>query len=310
LNQAIFLQPDLAQAHFNLGWLYREMGYFDLALSHLQTHRQLIQQAGPPSGLSAEQFREQDAQFEKELEPLVRAVADAEKKYAGEATGLRVVNRALLAAQWGLAGKARDMLLESDWAAFGRRGMALELELQLKTGRAKEVREWTDLGEDRADQKAALGTSYYWLRAQALAASGDYALAEEELAQLASHGRNPEGLPPRKAMARVIGEAILNQQPGPGPLASLLEQAFFRGPFQSDFTAIAQKLRQEADATVLRGLLALEEGDVDEADVAFRLSLELWKDETTAASGGGLDFGGRVIAQACLEWLEQAKRGQ
>jgi hypothetical protein len=40
----------------------------------------------------------------------------------------------------------------------------------------------------------------------------------------------------------------------------------------------------------LEGLLALEEGEVDEARRCFRLALALWKDKATAAAGAGLDF--------------------
>ena len=60
------------------------------------------------------------------------------------ATEMRVADRAALAMQKGLAGKARDLLLESDLAAFGPQGMELELELLLRTGRARDVRDWTD----------------------------------------------------------------------------------------------------------------------------------------------------------------------
>jgi hypothetical protein len=67
---------------------------------------------------------------------------------------------------------------------------------------------------------------------------------------------------------------------------------------------LAKSLRLGADVTVLRGLLALEEGAVDEAEIAFRQALTLWKDAATAASGGGLDFNAHAIARGCLELLE------
>jgi tetratricopeptide (TPR) repeat protein len=306
LNQAVALQPNLAQAHLYLGYLYQDMKYLDLALKHFQTYRQLIQKAGSPPGLSAEQFRAQDMQVENQVGPLAKAVADGEKKYAAKAGGLRVVDRALLAVDNKLPGKALNLLKESDISAFGHGGMRLELELLLRTGQAKEVRDWTS-----DEMKASLGAvTYYLMRAQAFAASGDYGRAEEELAQLASSARGQGRWGRREEMAGWIGKAVLDEQPGGGPLHRLLRQSVRRGLFRNPVPRLTQELQQEADATVLRGLIALEEGDVDEADVAFRLALDLWKDEATAASGGGLDFGGRVIAQACLEWLEQAKRGQ
>jgi hypothetical protein len=60
---------------------------------------------------------------------------------------------------------------------------------------------------------------------------------------------------------------------------------------------------------VLRGLLALEEGAVEEAEVAFQLAIDVWKDEPAAGSGAGLDFNGRAVAQACLGWLGQGEQG-
>jgi hypothetical protein len=56
-------------------------------------------------------------------------------------------------------------------------------------------------------------------------------------------------------------------------------------------------LRDEANANTFRGLLALERGDVDEAEVAFRLALDLWQ------GGAGLDFKARPLAEDGLRWL-------
>jgi hypothetical protein len=66
-------------------------------------------------------------------------------------------------------------------------------------------------------------------------------------------------------------------------------------------------LRWEADARVLGGLLALEQGDTDEADVSFRLALAVWADEAAAAAGAGLDFAARPLAQSYLRRLEDDK---
>src|SRR5207245_6760226 len=130
--------------------------------------------------------------------------------YAAAARGIRVLDRALLALQKGLAGRARDMLLESDIAAFGARGMFLELELLLRTGRAQEVREWTDPGQ--ADSLGA--ASYPWLRAQALASSGDYAAALEECNQMApslDQADKAPGLRFRELMAQLIGRVLMDE---------------------------------------------------------------------------------------------------
>jgi hypothetical protein len=300
LNQAVLLKPDLAPAHLNLTALYREMRYFDLALEHQREHLKLLRRAGPPPGFSDEEFQEQAEQAEQELDRQAEAVEELESKYAAEAPGLRVLDRAVLAAQLGLAKKARDLLLESDIAAFGRQGMGLELELLLRTGRARDVREWTG-----PEQKEALGPlTYHWLRTQALAAAGDYALAEEELSRLVSDGRRPDELRPRERMAALVAQAVLAELPGPNSPAHVVWRGLLRGDLRRRVAALAASLKEEANANVLRGLLFLEEGEVDEAEVAFRLALAFWKNEAMAASGGGLEFDGRIAAQGYLDWLE------
>jgi tetratricopeptide (TPR) repeat protein len=304
LNRAVDLQPDLAQAHLRLYELYRELGYRDLALHHLETYLKRTQEAGPPPGVTAERFRAQAAPFQTELSRLAKEVEDAENSYevASDKKGVR--DRALLASQKGLAGKARDALLDSDVTAFGSQGMELELRLQLRTGRANRVQEWTG-----PEQQAVLGsTAYHWLRAQALAASGDYARAEAECAQLGRSltpgepGKEP--VRPRAMMALLLGQELLDGHLAEGSVPSLLARTFARLEYGDRITTLARSLREEANATVLRGLLALEQGDTDEAEVAFRVALALWHDEAAAASGGGMEFNGRVIAQGCLEWLK------
>jgi len=285
LTQAVALDPSLAPAHRSLADLYREMRYFDLELNHLRAYRALDPAAGP--------------EHEERESRLAELVADLESKLAAESARVKVLDRAMLAAQLGLAGKALELLLESDLAAFGRQGMALELELLLRTGRARDAREWTG-----PDLRSALGAPYHWIRAQALAASGDYALAEEALTLVAVDTAAAEAMPARERMARLIGQAILAEQPGPESVPHRLSRALVRRTFRTHVAGLARDLRKEADATVLRGLLALEEGEVDLAEEAFRTALAFWEDGAAAASGRGLDFDTRLIAEACLDWLE------
>ena len=199
-----------------------------------------------------------------------------------------------MALELGLAGRARELLLESDVAAFGPRGMALELELLLRTGRASEVRDWTD-----PEQQEALGTSYHWLRAQALAASGDYALAEEECEELARTvapgGQDAaERRRIREALATRLGQAVLEGQPGGGVVPYLIRQALAWRGLNDRLVFFAQSEQREANATVLAGLLALEEGQVVQAKASFRRALE-----------GGPSFNGWPGAKSCLDWLEE-----
>jgi hypothetical protein len=292
LNQAATLKPDLAEAHLSLFELYRDLGFLDLALEHLRAHQKLSGRRGPN--------REQALSLEEELDKLAKSVAERETAYASEAPRLRVADRAKLAFDKRLAGKARDLLLASDVSAFGDEGVEIELELLLRTGRANKVRDWT-----RPEQKSALGaTTYHWLRVQALAASGDYTRAREECEQLASvrRGREPEQL--REMMAGLIGQEILDEQPVGASMLDLPARAFGRIKFLNRVAGLANGLKDDANAKVFQGLLALEEGDVEEARVAFTLALDLWKDEAAAATGAGLDFAARPIAEGYLYWLK------
>jgi hypothetical protein len=282
LNRALALDPELAQAHLSLAQLYEGMNYLDLALRHLRQYQAL-------AGGS-----------EKAVDRLAEEVAGREAAYDAEAGKLRVQDRALLAFEKGLAGKARDLLLDSDVSAFGPQGMVLELDLLLRTGRPQDVRAWAG-----PEQRAALRPMpYHWLRAQALAASGDYAPAEEECERLAEAGRGGgTGAQLREMMALLTAEAVLGEQPPAAPWSRLAWQIEGRAKFQARFNGLAKALSDEANANTMRGLLLLEEGSVDEAEVAFRLALALWKDAAAASSGAGLDFKARPVAQGCLPWL-------
>src|SRR5262245_26315852 len=202
-----------------------------------------------------------------------------------------------MAAHKGLTAKARQMLLDSDVSAFGTPGMALELELLLRTGRAKDVCAWA--GPDLA---AALGTgNFHWGRTQAFAAIGDYALAEEELAQLASGGRSEGAATPRDAIALMVAQQIgLECRLSGYAFAGSFERVAAQAVFHQLVGDLAQRLRKESDVNVLLGILALEQGRTNEAAASFRRALSIWND---AARGDAIDFDARVIAEGWLAKL-------
>jgi tetratricopeptide (TPR) repeat protein len=293
LNRAVALDPGLAAAHLSLARLYgemsnRDLGYLDLMLHHLRACQRLGREAGRAAGRAREEVEDRD------VDRLAEAVAERERAYAAEAPALRVFERAQLAFQKGLGGRARDLLLESDVAAFGPAGMAMELELLLRTGRAKEVVEWTGPEQASALQPAP----YHLLRAQALAAVGDYAGAEEECEQLAAVGRG-EGPPPRALIAVLAaGEALGARSPVPS-VGHLALRGLARGQSLGRMAGVANRLRDVSNAHTFRGLLTLEQGSADEAEVAFRLALDPWQ------GGAGVDFKGRPLAEDGLRWLEE-----
>jgi tetratricopeptide (TPR) repeat protein len=297
LYRAVSLKPDLAQAHLHLASLYREMNCLDLSLEHLRTYLKLAR-SGSAAGDRTAVVQEQLAQNEQRASELAQLVDERVNAYTAAAGRMRVVDRALLALQNGLAGKARDILLDLDVSAFGVEGMSLELELLLRIGRPSDV-----LNRIGPEQMPALGASgYHSVRGRALAASGDYTPAQEELASTSAD--QAQGMKIRASLSVMIGQALLDGFPTKGSLFNQLCQPLPTMQFLNRAGEMAQTMRKAADLSVLRGLLFLEEGDVEEAEVAFRVALLLWKDEASAASGSSLDFGGRIIAQECLEWLK------
>jgi hypothetical protein len=302
LNRAVALQPNSAQAHLRLYELYLELNYLDLALEHLRTYLKLTRETAPRGG-DSEASRQQDAPDQERLNLLVREVEDRENTFAAGAVGAQALDRATLAAEKGLAGKALDILLHSDVSAFGDQGMELELRLMLTTGRSRDAREWI-----APSDRPRLGpTMYHWLRIQSLAASGDYELVQTEcdamLQALALTGPDEEPVTPRMMLGWIAGQMVLEERPGDNVVAHLVRRAPTWRTMLERISMLAQRLTQEAHIHVLRGLFALEEGRVSEARFYFREALGLWRNAEVTAKGGGLDFTGRVVAQGCLEWL-------
>src|SRR5262249_46793689 len=117
LSQALAIQPDLPQAHFDLGALYAGLGYLDLSLKHRRAYLDLIRKAGPAPGANVVQFDELTAEAEQDLSRTKELVAKRANDFARESAGNRVADRATLAARMGLAAKALDILVASDIAA-------------------------------------------------------------------------------------------------------------------------------------------------------------------------------------------------
>jgi tetratricopeptide (TPR) repeat protein len=307
LNQAIALKPDFAHAHLDLAGLYQEIGYLDLALKHFQNYQDLVQRAGLTSPTGLETMRSQVDP--NEIEKLAKEVQNRNNMHTVEMAQSTISERAMGAARMGLAAKARELLLDSDISAFGPQGMALELGLLIATGRPRKVAEWTD-----SEQMASLGaTRFHWLRVQAFAALGEYALAQKECSEMAlliegGSDRTISMTRVREEVALSLAKTILDDGPLGQPFVSGIFKAIDRFQFRKRAMDLTANFKQAADAMVIAGLLALEEGDANRAELLFQLALVIWKDEETARSGGGLDFNGRPVAQAALEWLAEASK--
>jgi hypothetical protein len=158
------------------------------------------------------------------------------------------------------------------------------------------------------EHKPALGApSYHWLRVRALAACGEYAQAEDECAQMLAASDDPAGGPGplREQIALRVGQGVLDEAPGWGIPPFSFQKVIGRQDFRQRAYDLARSLRQEADVRTLRGVLALEEGQLSSAEADFRRALDLWQNDAAAAAGSGLDFSGRLMARDCLEWLRR-----
>jgi hypothetical protein len=309
LEQAVLLRPDLDRAHELLAQLYDEAGQMDRALDHMRARLRIaeaeVKKQGPGAASAAERRDAREADVEAKESLVRKAQAIYEANTQGRTDPSQVVDRARLAWRHGLSRKALEMLLDSHPAIFGKSGAELQLDLMLESGRAFEVRAWLE-----PEHEAVLGfSSYHSLQARAAAACGDYAAADAELDKLGEPLRqiqtSPEQLVPvRSAVALRVGGAVLARLAfGSGP-AGLAGMAYRQFDALRPLEGLAELLGQEADLRVLRGLLAVESGDVESARQHFRAALEVWGSDSQAATGAGVDFRTRPIAQQAIRLLE------
>jgi tetratricopeptide (TPR) repeat protein len=301
-NRALELNAKLRDAHLELAQLYWHpdrpqlaLGCLDLAVHHLQKYLDSPDHwGGAPKG--SLEYESVVAQFERLKKDLERQRRD----YARESERSSVGDRAIQAERRGLGGEARDLLLKSDVSAFGTIGMELELNLLLRTGRPDTVLEWLT-----PEVRASIGESNaQWMYAQALAAAGEYNAANDELLLLVgSNGRLPSADLLGREIGLRVGKAVLDEAIGAQtpPQAAIL--AVNRSDYLGQIDGMTRAAGRSADVTVVRGLIALESGDIDRAAEALRHALSL---SPQRSGGGQLEFKSRPIARQCLSLIEHA----
>ena len=177
----------------------------------------------------------------------------------------------------------------------------------LQAGRAFEVRAWL-VGPD---EEALVGRGRArWLKAEANAACGDYPGADAALDNMSEEMRRvrlPPNLvvPVRTAIAFRVGMAMLSPSPLATSPADRASALYFPKEALGGLAAPVVLLRQEADFRVLRGLLALEAGDMENAHRQFGTALSVWQSDLAAQTGAGLDFPSRGIAQLMMRRLQE-----
>jgi tetratricopeptide (TPR) repeat protein len=268
LQHAVRLRPDLVPAHELLAGLYQEAGALDLAHRHLTEVLRLTRAAGPRPGETPGPFDARLAALAEREAQLGRQVRELLNLVDTQSFSLDVYGKARLCEARGLPGRALDLLLHSSYTEFGREGALLQLHLLLYTGRTGEVREWTDPA-----QEAVVGTfNYRWLQTLLGAATGQYDRADDDLRRLVVATADvPElgvrDVPPGTGVALIFGTQLLH---GADPLS--LPPAF-RAALVRRLEVLAGVPRQQADIHTLRGMLAVEQGDIAAAARAFRAAV-------------------------------------
>jgi hypothetical protein len=298
LRTAARLDPRLLHAHELLVFQYSESHdseppALDLALAHVHAVLQLLPAHGSSPGATVEQHRQRLEFWEEQEKQLARAVRDAQ--IAAGARQLDLLPQAVAAQKSGLPGKALELLQKADATTKGQDGFLFELDLLLKTGHAWEMRDALP-----AELESALGAkSYRLLHAYLSAARGDYADADNDLSRLDGAVEFPElarpRVDPRVALGFLVGKHLLDRAIQPAPLGELPPELLAR---RCDF--LVGQMRFQADIAALRGLLALEAGNIEAAREQFRNSTKLF-DDPNAASG---------LARHYLEMMEKARAGR
>ncbi len=281
LHRSVELNPgSSANAHRLLAQMYYRIGYYDLSLEHLAALR------NSPG--------EKPSDSDKEYERLRDQVKTLRTQFDKESTGLRIADRANLAARMNLNGLALETLLQSDISAFGIAGLKQQLELLARTGRARQVIEWSS-----PEQRDVVGVrSYHWLRAQAFAGIGDYTSADAEILLI---GGGSAELTPDPALlvasvAKIVGQNVLGEAPHAYGLADTFRRMLARTDALDELRTVNLRLKNLSEVSILRGVLALEVGDWPAARRHGELVLFF-----TPLRSGGVVHPYRVIGQSFFD---------
>jgi hypothetical protein len=340
-RHALLLRPELIAAHQGLAELYSRLGYTDLWLKHLGEQIKYSKVLGPQPGELSRDFSERIKAMETDHRALEKQVREAENKYPIRASNRKVLEKASIALELGLAETALNALLSSDAIEFGATGARLQLDLLLSMGRVEDLRTMIapDNKEEQEEMAANLRNlgpiSYELYRILLAAAEGDYEearhYAEEasqrlvaDAAHLASYRDilrhfasfrlalrpDPKADDPyanlglHEMAAVAVAQSLLVGAPGNGPVAWLLRKRQVRDELFAAVFEMVVPLQQQADFLTLAGVLALESGDSAGAEKYFRQALHLGTDRKEPA----LNFGGRLTALRCMEFLTGKKK--
>jgi hypothetical protein len=305
IHHTLLAEPNDLLAHAQLAELYWSMSFYDVAVEHLREQLRLMkaeeqerlkadEQARSDPQRKAELLRQRKAellQWEQLLSDRERQVHDMQRYAALQLTKVPPRMQPLAAFRaFGLARQALNALSAQDPVDLSPEEADVLIFLHLTLGQAEQLR-----GQLGDTQRTLLGPlEYEQYRVLQAAALGDYAEADQ-------------------ALERTLGSAPL--KPTALPLLNMLQAITFGQlqPYVLNRRMLAPVLQDQAqvglrhflhqrkmkDLEVLRGLLALEVGDVDKAKRLFQQTLE---------NSSGIDFESRPIAVRYLQLLQASEK--
>jgi hypothetical protein len=296
LTQALRLDPTLGEAHAPLEKMFRGLYYWDLTLKHLKGHYQYVKARGPAPGESEENFSRRLAILEARIEKGEESIRNKLEDYDVLSSKMELVDKVRLAGQgpdddpqkareWGLAGKALELLLASDIGEFLRTGLKAELELLINTGNVDKARAWI-----HPDQEPLLHTDrYHWLKAQIASVTGDYREADQEMELILSRAGKP--IPFHSEAVFSIANMVLSRR----ALVSVDRR----------LSMMVSGMHHQAKHDLVRGLLALEQGQTEQARRLFEHGRDFWR-SPVGQSVTIFDPRPLRIAEQCLRMLDSA----
>ena len=291
--------------HERMAELFKSLKYQDLTLHHLKEAYR-IRAIAPVPGESLGQFQDRTGKIRDTIQTLEEEVQSLQDRLEVNSTNLRVADRANLADRFGLSGTALAILLKSDIAAFGAKGLELELNLLLNTGQLDNAKDWL-----LPEHLEFLGpTAYLLTRAKLGAGLGNYREAEKALKDLIV-AQVPGGykLRPIQVLVLAIGKEILYGAGG-GPFWLLpvpaTDSMARTDPLAQRIPSILFYADREAVSLVVQGVLALEAGANKEARDYFREALAFWNSPAGRSFTNRRSLNGRQMARYFLDYLEKA----
>jgi hypothetical protein len=298
-QRALQADPRLDLAHLNLAFLFAEMGLRDLEARHLRAGWEEVERRGPPPGMELTEFRDRQNAQKNEINRLESEVASRVSSWTRDSAGRSALDRARMALDRGLGQTALDELLASDISAFGAQGMALEVDLLLRMGRADEVYRWINPAEHEGFLPPDM---YHWFRVKAAASLGLYSEACQEAVSL-TQGQTRLALPLAPSMALATARDGLDRLAVMGNGVAAAWNRLPPNDIDSQLSTMLRRWRLEMNGFTVLGLLSFERGDPAEGYRALREALAFSPPSLPADAGPPLEFPAKRLARSVLDML-------